>query len=104
MVESASGVSLWTEWANIEHAVLTGKKYHLPLVDDLQAGIIVTLSKFEKPDYDKFTDPEIWWKLHKKYHIGFIFQHKTEKKIDELLGQYAKVIKEEYATVVPLKE
>ena len=88
---------------NLNSKVLA-KKYHLPLVDDLQAGIIVTLSKYEKPDYDKFTDPEIWWKLHKKYHIGFIFQHKTEKKIDELLGQYAKVIKEEYATVVPLKE
>ena len=104
MVEAASGISLWTEWANIEHAVLTGKKYHLPMVDEMQAGIIVTLSKFEKPDYENFTDPEIWWKLYKKYHIGFIFQHKTEKKIDELLAKYATVIKEEYATVVPLKE
>ena len=104
MVEAASGISLWTEWANIEHAVLTGKKYHLPLVDELQAGIIVTLSKQEKPDYEQFTDQEIWWKLHKKYHIGFIFQHKTEKKIDELLSNYSTVIQNEYATVVPLKE
>jgi hypothetical protein len=24
--------SAWDEWANIEHAVLTGKKYHLPMV------------------------------------------------------------------------
>lgn len=104
MVEAATGVSMWTEWANIEHCVLTGKKYHLPLVDELQAGIIVTLSKQEKPDYDKFTDQEIWWKLHKKHHIGFIFQHKTGKRIDELLENYAKVIKEEYSTTVPLKE
>jgi len=104
MVEAASGISLWTEWANIEHAVLTGKKYHLPMVDELQAGIVVTLSKYEKPDYETFTDAEIWWKLHKKYHIGFIFQHKTEKRINELLGKYSKVIQEDYATVVPLKE
>ena len=74
------------------------------MVDELQAGIVVTLSKYEKPDYEAFTDPEIWWKLHKKYHIGFIFQHKTEKKIDELLARYSKIIQEEYATVVPLKE
>jgi hypothetical protein len=104
MVEAASGISLWTEWANIEHAVMTDKKYHLPLIDDLQAGIIVTLSKYEHPSYESFTDEEIWWKLHKKYHIGFIFQHKTEKRIDELLHQYAKVIREEYSTTVPLKE
>lgn len=104
MVEAASGISLWTEWANIEHAVLTGKKYHLPMVDELQAGIIVTLSKYEKPDYDSFTDEEIWWKLHKKYHIGFIFQHKTEKRINEMLEKYSAVIKDEYSTVVPLKE
>jgi biotin carboxylase len=104
MVEAASGISLWTEWANIEHAVLTGKKYHLPMVDELQAGIVVTLSKYEKPDYETFTDEEIWWKLHKKYHIGFIFQHKTEKRISELLGKYSKVIQEEFSTTVPLKE
>lgn len=104
MVEAASGLSLWTEWANIEHCVLTGKKYHLPLVDELQAGIIVTLSKHEMPEYDKFTDEEIWWRLHKKHHIGFIFQHKTGKRIEELLGNYARRIKEEYSTSVPLKE
>lgn len=104
MVEAASGISLWAEWANIEHAVLTGKKYHLPMVDEMQAGIVVTLSKYEHPDYEKFTDEEIWWKLFKKYHIGFIFQHKTEKRINELLGKYSALIQEEYATVVPLKE
>ena len=104
MVEAASGISLWAEWANIEHAVLTGKKYHLPMVDELQAGIIVTLSKYEKPDYEKFTDEEIWWKLFKKYHIGFIFQHKTEKRINEMLDKYSTVIRDEYSTVVPLKE
>lgn len=104
MVEAASGINLWAEWANIEHSVLTGKKYHLPLVDELQAGIIVTLSKFEKPDYDQFADEEIWWKLYKKYHIGFIFQHKTSKRIDELLSNYASKIQSEYSTTVPLKE
>lgn len=104
MVEAASGVSLWTEWANIEHSVLTGKKYHLPLVDELQAGIIVTLSKHENPDYEQFSDEEIWWRLYKKHHIGFIFQHKTEKRIDEMLSNYSQMIREEYSTTVPLKE
>jgi hypothetical protein len=104
MVEAASGINLWAEWANIEHAVLTGKKYHLPMVDEMQAGIIVTLSKYEHPDYEKFAEEEIWWKLYKKYHIGFIFQHKTEKRITEMLNKYSGLIQEEYATVVPLKE
>jgi hypothetical protein len=40
----------------------------------------------------------------KKYHIGFIFQHKTEKRIEELLGKYLGMIQEEYSTTVPLKE
>lgn len=104
MVEAASGISLWTEWANIEHAVLTGRKYHLPLVDELHAGIIVTLSKYEHPDYEKFTDTEIWWKLQKKFHIGFIFQHKSEKRIREILAEYEEIIRRDYTTTVPLKE
>lgn len=104
MVEAASGISLWSEWANVEHAVLTGKKYHLPMVDELQAGIIVTLSKYEKPDYDRFTDEEIWWKLQKNHHIGFIFQHKTEKRINEMLTKYAGIIREEYSTTLPLND
>lgn len=101
MVEAASGINLWTEWANIEHAVLTGKKYKLPAADDLMAGIIVTLSKYEWPDYEKFTDPEIWWRLSKAHHIGLIFQDKDPNRITELLAKYSAIIRDEYATAVP---
>lgn len=104
MVEAASGINLWKEWANVEHAVLTGKNYRLPSPDELQAGIIVTLSKYASPDYSPFTDEEIWWRLQKEYHIGFIFQHKNGKRIDEMLSNYAEIIRDEYTTTVPLKE
>ena len=74
MVQFASGINLWSEWAKIEAAVFTGKKYKLPKVKQDHAGIIVSLSKYEKPDNSTFEDKEIVWRMNKKHHIGLILQ------------------------------
>ncbi|MDX5340461.1 MAG: ATP-grasp domain-containing protein, partial [Cyclobacteriaceae bacterium] len=46
MVEAASDINLWAEWAKIEDAVAKEKKYELPKVAKNYAGIVLTLSKY----------------------------------------------------------
>lgn len=104
MVEAASSVNLWKEWAKIELSNLTGSKYTAPKAEPNNAGIIVTLSKYEDIDYAQFSDPDIWWTLLKKYHIGMIFKHPDRGHILEKLKHYSQRIGEDFSTTVPLKE
>jgi biotin carboxylase len=104
MVEAASGVNLWKEWANIELALLAGNSYKAPKQIKENAGIIVTLSKYEHIDYGQFQEEEVWWTLPKAYHVGLIVKHPKRERILELLGQYAHKIHQEFSTSVPLKE
>lgn len=104
LVDQATGVNLWKEWAKIEDALLTNKKYTAPEWRRDNAGIIASLSRFEKPDYSIYPEEEIRWRLDKKYHIGFVFRHPERKTVLELLDKYCNVIAEDYHATVPLKE
>jgi biotin carboxylase len=63
MVECASGINLWAEWAKIEIAVFKNQKYSLPKQKNDHAGIIVSLSRYERPDTSSFNDSEVVWRL-----------------------------------------
>jgi hypothetical protein len=104
MVEKASDISLWREWANIESCQLQDKKYKVPKDSGMQAGIITSLSRVERPDYSRFTDPEISWTMSKDYHISFIFRSPDHNRVRELLDKYYHIIKEEFHAVLTLKE
>jgi D-alanine-D-alanine ligase-like ATP-grasp enzyme len=101
MVEAASGINLWAEWAKIEVCSFLKKAYKLPKVQKKYGGIIVSLSRFPHPDTSSFTDPEIVWKLDKKDHIGFIVTSDNPEKIRELLDKYMFRIKEEFHASMP---
>ncbi|MBK9256362.1 MAG: ATPase [Saprospiraceae bacterium] len=101
MVEAASGINLWGEWAKLETARFNGQKYKLPKIRKDHAGIIVSLSRFEYPDDSSFSDPEISWRLHKKHHIGIIIKSPKRTKILELLDVYAERIKNEFHASLP---
>jgi hypothetical protein len=101
MVEVASGVNLWGEWARIESAVLKGEKYKLPKVRKGCAGIVVSLSRFEHPDTSSFTDSEIKWRMTKKWHIGFIVSDAKESRVLELLNEYTGRISEGFHASAP---
>lgn len=101
MVEAATGINLWSEWAKIEIAAHTDSKYKLPKVKDENAGIVISLSRFENPDTSSFTDKEIKWRMDKKNHIGLIVADKNQEKIIELLTNYAVVIQNEFHASLP---
>ena len=102
MVEAATGVNLWAEWANIEMAV--DGPYEPPPVRRDYGGVVVSLCKFEKPDYAPFTDPEVWMKLEQKSHIGLVVRATSSQRVSELLARYREIIARDYLAVLPPSE
>ncbi|MGJ8592383.1 MAG: ATP-grasp domain-containing protein [Aquaticitalea sp.] len=101
MVELASGVNLWGEWAKIESKTLKKEKYALPKPKKNYAGIVVSLSRYEHPDTSSFNDGEIKWKMDKKWHIGMIVVSDCSERVMELLDKYTKRISEEFHASLP---
>lgn len=87
MVEAATGVNLWAEWAKIEIAYGT-KPYKAPKARKDYAGIIISLSKQEWPDMSTYNDPEIVWRMNKAQHAGVIVRSADYNRITELLDDY----------------
>ena len=104
MVEQATGINLWAEWARIETAVCRKEKYKVPKVKKDNAGILVSLSKYERPDTSSFEDKEIVWRMEKKHHIGLIVQSKDRNRILYLLDKYCERVKNEFHASLPAKE
>lgn len=89
MVEAATDINLWVEWAKIEDAVAKNKKYELPKVAKNYAGIVLTLSKYEHPDLSSFDDSEVCFRVPLEYHAGLIVKSPKQERIMQLLDQYA---------------
>jgi biotin carboxylase len=101
MVEFASGVNLWKEWARLETAMAGNLDYEVPKDKKEHAGIVVSLSRFEHPDTSRFNDKELVWRMQKPWHIGLIVQSKAPKRILELLDEYTGIIGRDYHAAAP---
>lgn len=101
MVELASGINLWGEWARIESATLRKETYKLPKPKNQYAGIVVSLSRFENPDTSSFNDAEIAWRMNKKWHIGMIVVSDSADRVTELLDAYTTRIASDFHASIP---
>lgn len=105
MVEAATGINLWREWATIESAMARGEKYVLPPVQQRYSGIVVSLARQQWPDNSGFADPEIWWRMtENEYHIGLILQANDRPRILSLLDEYALRIRVDFHASAPAGE
>jgi hypothetical protein len=94
MVEAATGVNLWSEWAKIETAVYNKNKYKTPKRKHDYGGILVTLSSQQWPDYSSFAHKDNYWTMNEEYHIGVIIKNNKREQITKLLDKYVHVISE----------
>ncbi|OYU81283.1 MAG: ATPase [Flavobacterium sp. BFFFF1] len=104
MVAAASGINLWKEWARIEDSLVKETEYKLPKVRKEYAGIVLTLSKFEKPDLSPFADEEVCFHVPLEYHAGLIVNSDKKERVMELLDDYAERLIRDYATVAAQAE
>jgi hypothetical protein len=98
MVEAATGVNLWAEWAKIE--VRGGKApYTLPPARNEYGGLLVTLAKDERPDLSAFDAPEVVFRSPEKNHIGLVIRSPSYARVQELLSQYLERVRPMVATL-----
>jgi len=100
MVEAASGINLWKEWAKIEDCLVQGIPYKAPKSHKGFAGIVLTLSKYQHPDLSVFNDPEVCFQVPLDYHAGMIVKSDEHSRVRELLDDYADRLVRDFATVV----
>lgn len=101
MIEAASGINLWREWAKVEVANARKQEYTVPPAKQDYAGITVCLAKQEWPDLDAYDDPEIMWKLKKEHHAGLIVKSHDPNRVQELLDQYGERFATDFMAFMP---
>ena len=100
MVAEASNINLWKEWAAIENGLVKESKYILPKVKKGYAGIVLTLSKFQHPNLESFSDPEVCFKVPLEYHAGLIVKSDKQERVLELLEDYGNRLANDFTAVV----
>ena len=103
LVEAATGVNLWREWAKVE-LDLGRRLYQLPDCRSDYGGLIVSLARQEHPDISAYKDPEIVWKLKKSFHVGLIVSSKDPERVKSLMGDYSRRFYDEFYATQPLPE
>jgi biotin carboxylase len=89
LVEVATGINLWREWARLEVTNLRGEPYVLPDSYETYAGSVLCLAQTAQPDTGGFDDPEIVVRLKKHHHAGLIVRSSKPQRVKELLEQYS---------------
>ncbi len=103
MVEAATGINLWREWARIEVAGGDGT-YRLPPVRQEYAGVILSLARQENPDTSGYNDPEVFLRIKKHHHAGLILRSADQQRVQSLLEDYARRFADEFTAVEPPRE
>jgi len=103
VIEAATGVNLWREWARIE--VGGGKTpYELPNVRRDYAGVVISLARQDHPDTTSYNDPEIVLRIPKHHHAGFVLRANKPQRIEELLDSYATRFREDFYATEPVPD
>lgn len=101
LVEHASNVNPWVEWARLIVADVRGETYTLPLLRHDYAGLIVSLARQEWPDTSAYNDAELVWRLHKRHHVGFIVASQDYARVQELVSNYAGRVAYDFSASAP---
>ncbi|MBV8631824.1 MAG: ATPase [Silvibacterium sp.] len=101
VIEHATGLNLWAEWARVEINALRGLPYTLPRTREEHAGSVLCLAKTSEPDTSMFSEPEIVYRMKKHHHAGLIVRSADHERVRLLLEQYSERFAREYLAVAP---
>jgi biotin carboxylase len=103
VVEHATGVNLWREWAKLE--VGAGKTpYALAASRTDYAGVIVSLARQEEPDTSTYSDSEIVYRVKKYHHAGFVVKSEYPARVKELLESYTRRFVTDFLATQPVPD
>jgi biotin carboxylase len=101
VVELASGINPWVEWARLEVATLLGMEYTLPNLTYQYAGSVICLARQKHPDTSSYDAPEVVHRLERHHHAGLILRADTADRIETLIAEYTDRFFEDFCAVVP---
>jgi hypothetical protein len=104
LIEAASGLNMWAEWAKVEAAAARGERYEVREGAREQAGLLVSLARQEWPETPDFNEPELVWRLKKKHHVGFIVKSPRRERVAELLQLYTERVRRDHHASAPPRE
>ena len=85
LVEAATGVNLWREWARIEVANLRERGLRRrPNSAESYAGSVLCLAQTAEPDTSAFDAPEIVYRMKKHHHAGLIVRSDDPERVRQL--------------------
>ena len=89
VIEAATGLNLWREWAKVEIAGEEGQ-YVVPPAREACGGIVLSLARQEDPDLSAYTDPEIAVRVRKPHHAGLIVSSPSADRVQQLVDEYTR--------------
>jgi len=103
LVEAATGLNLWAEWAKVEVAGADGG-YQLPPVNQNYAGLLISLARQQHPDTSAYNDAEVVWRLIQDHHAGLIVKSPSAARVRELLLAYERRFTEDFYAYEPPRD
>ena len=100
VVEAATGINLWREWAKVEIAGDEGH-YQMPPVGPDSAGIALCLARQPDPDLSGYTDAEIVMRIRKHHHAGLIVRSPDAGRVEALLDEYSARFAHDFLATMP---
>ena len=104
MVETASGVNLWAQWACIEVAHLHGQTYQPPERKFGYAAVMNCLARQEWPDLSSYNAPEVVWRANKRWHAGLVLSSPDSDRLQAVIEEYGRRFGEDFLAVLPPRE
>ncbi|HMC58870.1 MAG TPA: hypothetical protein VKJ01_06750, partial [Candidatus Solibacter sp.] len=103
LVEAATGLNLWAEWAKLE--VAGGKAAYRP-PEPLQdyAGLLISLARQPQPDTAAYADAEIVWRMSQDHHAGLIVKSPDPERVEHLLEDYTQRFREDFYAFEPPRD
>lgn len=101
LVEVATGVNLWREWARLEVSNLRLHSYSLPDFFETYAGSVLCLTQAADPGTEGFDAPEIAVHLKSRHHAGLIVRADTPRRVNELLDQFSAEFASRFFAALP---
>jgi biotin carboxylase len=103
MIDAATGINLWREWARLELGAGM-EAYQLPPARRDYAGVILSLARQEHPDTSSYTDAEIVHRVSKFHHAGFVLKSPRPERIEQLLDSYSRRFVEDFLATQPVPD
>ncbi|HLY43374.1 MAG TPA: ATP-grasp domain-containing protein [Terracidiphilus sp.] len=101
LVETATGVNLWREWAKLEVADLRRGPYKLPATKSSYAGSVLCLARTAEPDTSGFDAPEIVHRMKKHHHAGLIVRADDPARVKALVEEYGAAFAQRFLAQMP---